>query len=122
MPVSRTVPAAAGTMCKENYSRCISRNVQFTAEGYFTRRDFNFSGTVFPRCYLTHDLRPLLLTRTISTRSKTQVPCHPFSINARRLWHYRGIIGALCIDWFRCLLRFQTGTQIPLWQALALWE
>jgi hypothetical protein len=41
-----------------------------------------------------------------------------FSVTARWLWHYRGLIGALCIDWFRCLLRFQTG----IWPALTLWE
>jgi hypothetical protein len=70
------VPAAAGTMSKENYARCVSRNVQFTVEDHFTRWNFNFSGTVFPGCYLTHELRPLLLTTTFSSKSKTQVPCH----------------------------------------------
>jgi hypothetical protein len=70
------MPAAAGTMSKKNYARCIQRNVQLTAEGHFTRSDFNFSGTVFPGYYLTHELRPLLLTKTFSTRSKTQVLCH----------------------------------------------
>jgi hypothetical protein len=37
----------------------------------------------------------------------------PFSFSgaARWRWHYREIIAAVCIDWFRWLLRFQTGTQ-----------
>jgi hypothetical protein len=45
----------------------------------------------------------------------------PFSflVSARWLWHYRAIIAAVCIDWFRCLLRFQTGAVEPLWPLIA---
>lgn len=43
-----------------------------------------------------------------------------FSVSARWLWHYRAIIAAVCIDWFRCLLRFQTGAVEPLWPLIAI--
>jgi hypothetical protein len=86
-------------MSKENYARCVSRNVQFAAEGYFTHWDLNFPGATFPRCYLTHELRTSSSYKNLfhPVKNTSTVP-FSFSDAARWLWHYRPMIAAVCID------------------------